>query len=98
MTSKPGPRLQWTAGLYYLSYRDTYVTYIDNFVEIPSPPGPGRIRLGGSSTTTQNIAGYVDGTYEVIPKLFFTAGVRYAHDAVIDAYYNNPANSNQQIE
>jgi iron complex outermembrane receptor protein len=101
LTSKPGPRLQWTAGLYYLSYRDTYITYIDNFTIFPSPPGPGRIRLGGSSTTTQNIAGYVDGTYEVIPKLFFTAGVRYAHDAVIDAYYNNPmfgANPNQQIK
>ena len=82
LTSKPGPRLQWTAGAYYLSYRDTYVTYIDSI------PGPPRFRLGGSSTTTQNIAGYVDATYEVIPKLFFTAGVRYAHDAVLDAYYN----------
>ena len=103
LTSKPGPRLQWTAGLYYLSYRDTYFTYIDNFVSIPSPPGPGRIRLGGSSTTTQNIAGYLDGTYEVIPKLFFTAGVRYAHDAVIDAYYNvfhptSPVLTNAQIK
>ena len=35
LTSKPGPRLQWTAGAYYLSYRDTYVTYIDS---IPAPP------------------------------------------------------------
>ena len=87
LTSKPGSIVQWTAGLYYLSYRDTYVTYIDNGVLTPA----GRIRLGGSSTTTQNEAGFVDGTYEVIPKLFFTAGVRYAHDAVIDAYYNpNP--------
>ena len=85
LTSKPGSRLQWTAGAYYLSYRDTYVTYIDSI------PGPPRFRLGGSSTTTQNIAGYLDATYEVIPKLFFTAGVRYAHDGVLDAYYNpNP--------
>ncbi len=36
LTSKPGPRLQWTAGAYYLSYRDTYVTYIDR---IPGPTG-----------------------------------------------------------
>ncbi len=85
LTSKPGPRLQWTAGAYYLSYRDTYVTYIDNGVETP---GVGRIRLGGSSTTTQNIAGYLDATYELTPQLFFTGGVRYAHDAVLDAYYN----------
>jgi iron complex outermembrane recepter protein len=96
LTSKPGPRLQWTAGAYYLSYRDTYVTYIDSI------PGPPRFRLGGSSTTTQNIAGYLDATYEVIPRLFFTAGVRYAHDAVLDAYYNpSPfvgANPNQEIK
>jgi iron complex outermembrane receptor protein len=97
LTSKPGPRLQWTAGAYYLSYRDTYVTYIDS---IPPPP---RFRLGGSSTTTQNIAGYLDATYEITPQLFFTGGVRYAHDAVLDAYYNNPnvftgANPNQEIK
>ena len=35
LTSKPGGPLQWTAGLYYLSYRDTYYTYIDNFIELP---------------------------------------------------------------
>src|SRR3984885_16110933 len=96
LTSKPGPRLQWTAGAYYLSYRDTYVTYIDSI------PGPPRFRLGGSSTTTQNIAGYVDATYEITPQLFFTGGVRYAHDAVLDAYYNpSPfvgANPNQEIK
>ena len=97
VTSKPGPRLQWTVGAYYLSYRDTYVTYIDS---IPQPP---RFRLGGSSTTTQNIAGYLDATYEITPQLFVTGGVRYAHDAVLDAYYNNPnvftgANPNQEIK
>jgi len=96
LTSKPGPRLQWTAGAYYLSYRDTYVTYIDSI------PGPPRFRLGGSSTTTQNLAGYVDATYEITPQLFITGGVRYAHDAVIDAYYNpSPfvgANPNQEIK
>ena len=94
LTSKPGPRLQWTAGLYYLSYRDTYVTYIDNGIETP---GVGRVRLGGSSTTTQNIAGYIDATYQLMPQLFLTAGVRYAHDAVIDAYYN-PILSNAEIK
>ena len=97
LTSKPGPKLQWTVGAYYLSYRDTYVTYVDSI------PGPPRFRLGGSSTTTQNIAGYLDATYEVMPKLFLTGGVRYSHDAVLDAYYNNPgvftgANPNQEIK
>ena len=36
----------------------------------------------------------------MIPKLFLTGGVRYAHDAVIDAYYNYNAagDPNQQIK
>jgi iron complex outermembrane recepter protein len=84
LNSKPGPRLQWTGGLYYLEYTDTYFTYIDNYIGTPV----GRIRLGGSSTTTQNIAGYFDATYQLTDQLFFTGGVRYAHDAVINAYYN----------
>lgn len=94
LTSKPGTRLQWTAGAYYLSYRDTYVTYVDNGVETP---GVGRIRLGGSSTTTQNLAGFLDATYELTPQLYLTGGVRYAHDAVIDAYYNT-AFSNAEVK
>ena len=68
LASKPGPRLQWTVGAYYLSYRDTYVTYVDS---IPQPP---RFRLGGSSTTTQNIAGYLDATYEVTPQPLLHGG------------------------
>jgi len=34
-------------------------------------------------------AGFLDGTYEVMPKLFVTAGARYSHDVVEDAYYNS---------
>jgi iron complex outermembrane recepter protein len=83
-TSKPGNRLQWTAGLFYLENRDTYVTHIDNFVGTPV----GRIRLGGSSTTTKSYAAFVDATYEITPQLFLTAGARYAHDVVDNAYWN----------
>jgi iron complex outermembrane receptor protein len=90
LTSKPGTRLQWTAGAFFFSNRDEYVTYIDNNVETV-----GRIRLGGSSSTTENYAGYFDATYEVMPKLFITAGARVSHDVVKDAYYNT-AFSNAQ--
>jgi iron complex outermembrane receptor protein len=43
LTSKPGPRLQWTVGAYYLSYRDTYVTYIDSINSRAAAVSPGRL-------------------------------------------------------
>jgi iron complex outermembrane receptor protein len=75
--------LQWTAGLFYMSNRDTYVTFLDNNRETT-----GRMRLGGSSTTTKTYAAFLDATYELTSGLFLTAGARYAHDTVDDAYYN----------
>jgi iron complex outermembrane recepter protein len=83
LTSKPGSPLQWTAGLFYFQNRDTYRTFVDNGVAL----GGGRIPIGGSSTTTQTYAGYVDLTYEINPQLFLTAGGRLSHDEIDDAYY-----------
>lgn len=85
LTSKPGTRLQWTAGLFYFENSDQYLTFINN-------PGNGpnqRIRFGGSSTTVKSYAAFADATYEVVPdRLFVTAGARYARDKVDDAYFN----------
>jgi iron complex outermembrane receptor protein len=83
--SKPGTPLQWTAGLFYFQNRDTYITHVDFF---PLAGITSRTRLGGSSTTTKSYAAFVDGTYEVTPQLFVTAGVRYAKDKVVKAYWN----------
>lgn len=84
LTSKPGTPLQWTAGLFYFSNVDHYITYIDNF----GSTAAARIRLGGSSTTTKSLAGFIDLTYQLSPQLFVTAGARYANDKVVDAYWN----------
>jgi iron complex outermembrane recepter protein len=84
LNSKAGPALQWTAGIFFFSTRDEYFTFIDNNVQTA-----GRIRLGGSSSTTQNYAGFLDATYELTPQWFITAGARYSHDIVKDAYYNS---------
>jgi iron complex outermembrane recepter protein len=81
-TSKPGTSLQWTAGLFYFSNRDTYETYI------PLAPPTPRLRIGGSSTTTESYAAFVDMTYELNEQWFLTAGARYSHDVVKDAYWN----------
>jgi iron complex outermembrane receptor protein len=80
-TSKPGSALQWTSGLYYFRNRDTYI--VSAALGAPPPYSP----FGGSSTTTYSYAGFVDLTYEISPKLFVTAGGRYGHDEVKDAYY-----------
>jgi iron complex outermembrane receptor protein len=86
LNSKPGGALQWTAGLFWFSNRDTYLTFSDGASAARDLLGPNR--LGGSSTTTQSYAAFLDGTYELTPQLFITAGLRYAHDRVDNAYYN----------
>jgi iron complex outermembrane recepter protein len=92
LTSKPGTRLQWTAGAFYFNNKDEWLTYIDNFSTTL-----GRIRLGGSGTTTENIAGYFDATYELMPdKFFLTVGARYSHDEVNNAYWDQPGKPTQQ--
>ncbi len=82
LTSKPGSALQWTAGLFYLQNRDTYITFVDN-----NAATFGRFRIGGSSTLTKTYAAFLDATYEVSPSFFITAGGRYSHDQIDDAYY-----------
>lgn len=83
LTSRPGPRLQWTAGAFFFSNRDVWQTYVDNAITTT-----GRVRLGGSGTTTQSYAAFFDATYQVNEQLFVTGGLRYSHDIVKDAYWN----------
>lgn len=82
LNSKPGSRLQWTSGLNYFQNRDTYHVGA-SFGAAPFIP------YGGSGTLTRSYAGFVDVTYELTPKLFLTAGGRYSHDRVTDAYFNS---------
>ncbi|MCE7796726.1 TonB-dependent receptor [Sphingobium sufflavum] len=91
LSAKPGEPLQWTAGLFYFSNKDRYQTYLDTGGAFRTPAGPNR--LGGSSTTTKSYAAFVDATYELVSQLFLTAGVRYAHDSVTDAYYSVGTNN-----
>ncbi|PLK26162.1 TonB-dependent receptor [Novosphingobium sp. TH158] len=82
LTSKPGSPFQWTAGAFYFSNKDEWQTWLDNNVATV-----GRIRMGGSSTTSRSLAAFVDGTYEVSPRFFITGGLRYSHDKIDNAYY-----------
>ena len=80
LTSKPGSPLQWTTGLFYFQNTDRYVVNLDNNY-------PARTLTGGSSSTTESYAAFVDATYEITPQFFVTGGVRYAHDVVKDALH-----------
>ncbi len=85
LNSKPGSRLQWTAGLNYFQYEDTWNPVNASFGGAPF------IRFGGSGTTTKSVAAFLDATYQVSDKLFITAGARYSHDEVGNSYFlTNP--------
>jgi iron complex outermembrane receptor protein len=84
LTSKPGSDLQWTAGLFYMSYQDDFRNNA-----ISQGGGPFFV-FANSSTTTESSAGFLDLTYEVSPQFFVTAGVRYTRDEIKDAFYSNP--------
>jgi iron complex outermembrane recepter protein len=80
LSSKSGSRLQWTTGAYYFRNRDTWNT--------SAILGGGPLTYNGaSSTVTESIAAFADATYEVTPQLFVTAGARYSHDKVKEAYF-----------
>lgn len=88
-TSKPGSALQWTAGGFYFTNRDAWQTYIDTATQVrDNTPITGN-RLGGSGTETESFAEFADVTYELTPQWFLTAGARFSHDNVVNAYYNS---------
>jgi iron complex outermembrane receptor protein len=80
LNSKPGSRLQWTAGLNYFQIKDTW--------DVQASFGNSAFgQFGGSSTKTESFAAFLDATYEVTDKFFLTVGGRYSHDVVADAYF-----------
>jgi len=84
LTSNPGTALQWTAGLFYVRNKDGY--YPLHFDYLPSAGIFDRCCDFGSSSVSESYAAFLDATYEFTPKLFVTAGVRYAYDKQSKAY------------
>jgi len=79
LNSKPGTRLQWTAGANYFQISDQW----DVYASFASPFIP----FGGSTTTTTSYAAFVDGTYQIADRWYVTAGARYSNDTVSDASF-----------
>ena len=77
LTSKPGTPLQWTTGLYY--FRD--------HASVTSDAGQTSFsELEHDNAVASSLAAYGDATYELTPRWFFTAGLRYGSDRYTDAY------------
>ncbi len=68
LSSKSGGRVTWVAGLYYLWYQDDYNYFTNNNA------------IFVSTNKTNSFAEFADVTYEVVDKLYLTAGARYSED------------------
>lgn len=87
VNSKPGTRLQWTAGAFY-SWWSSQWPYVGRApVGVVGAPSPYPQFLE-SGIKSESYAVFGDATYEVVDNLFLTAGLRYTHDALKDAYSN----------
>ena len=80
LNSKPGSRLQWTTGLFLFDYKDLFSAFV-------SVGGAPYFQAAGSHSDTRTYAGFADVTYQLLDKLFVTAGMRYSHDEILDPYY-----------
>jgi iron complex outermembrane receptor protein len=87
LTSKPGSRLQWTTGLFYLDYKDIFHTRLGAATPQDRLASIAYLKLG---TTTRTLAGFADLTYEITPRLFLTAGARYARDKIHKPFFSFP--------
>lgn len=80
LNSKPGGRLQWTAGLNFFRVEDIW--------DVGASFGGGPfLPFGGSGTMTTSYAAFIDGTYALRDDLYLTAGARFSYDTVTDAYF-----------
>lgn len=81
LASKPGPKLQWTTGLYYFS--DTATAGLQ-----ASFNGSPLEQALNSHVRVQSMALYADATYQAAARLFITAGLRFGEDLYNQAHTN----------
>ena len=76
LSAGPGP-LQWIVGAYAF-----HLNGDANFIlsSRTSPSGPLLVRTFDPLLKTTSYAGFAEGTYEIVPSLFLTGGIRYTHE------------------
>jgi len=82
LTSAKDSRLNWIAGFFYYNALSVF----DND-KLLTPSGALAAAFGpgltaGAEQRARSTAGYAQATYEVLPKLNLTGGLRYTHDVV----------------
>jgi iron complex outermembrane receptor protein len=82
LASRPGPRLQWTTGLFFFDNRQSLSALL------ASGPVPPTTFAGGSEAEYRSYAAFADATYQVTDQLFLTAGVRYSYDEALKIFNN----------
>jgi iron complex outermembrane receptor protein len=83
LSSKPGGPLQWTTGAFYLDYSDPIPIRGSIF-------GAPYASEGYTSAEVRSLAAFADATYEVIDRLYLSAGVRYSHEETVNALWDDP--------
>ncbi|MFA7603030.1 MAG: TonB-dependent receptor [Novosphingobium sp.] len=84
LNSKPGSRLQYTAGIFLFQHK------VDAGVLLAGMPISGSQAFFPFSATgvkVRTFAGFADATYEVASDFFVTGGLRYSRDEVKKPYY-----------
>jgi iron complex outermembrane recepter protein len=90
LTSKQGAPLQWTTGAFFLNYKE----YMNADISLAGGPD-GFVAGSAGDTVSDSVFG--DATYQVAEKFYVTAGARFNHDEVNNAYYVNPDHSHTTV-
>lgn len=76
-----GPRLKGVAGLYYLDEHITsHQEAFANDLLGPLFLNSGFLRTIDDKLTTKSYAAYANGSYEIVPTVRLSAGIRYTHE------------------
>ena len=75
-------RLKWTAGAFYLNWREPFAAQLSIF-------GAPYFPTGNSGSDTISAAVYGNADYRLLDKLYLSAGLRYSYDAVENAFYHD---------
>jgi len=80
LTSRPGSRLQYTAGIFLFQHQ------IHADVDLAAGSN-NFFAFSATGAKVRTFAGFFDGTYEVANNLFVTGGIRLSRDEVRNAFY-----------
>ncbi len=82
VTSPAGETFEYVAGVYYFNLKDTQDSDQAGTFGLPLPPGFQADTAIDSSSRTESVAVFAQGTYHILDGWRLIAGGRYTHDRV----------------